>query len=820
MPQIPMNNLNSFVKFFDPKVLKKERELIDSWDYEICNQYGMDCLFVSQKAKFPKIKLSPLINDKSNNKFPLQNDLFFHAYGEISRPEYNEPFATRVYVQFTEDLFAINGFGLNADLNITLIFNKTSFALDGALAMGDVKTVNRHFKFNMEVDPLDKYAIINYKSKHIQFKARFNWKEKQASDLIEGELYEFNIDPENEVKPDILNTFKRRYSASHFIESYKLFFKIDKNEFNRLSGKNKISGTCIANFIVKNPWKAYSQFLNKISPSVGDLVLLHGVDDNIIKLEITEVEAENKTQQGISPLLGSYSFKCTAKPYIADNNASILNDPITAPTDVNAKKLIIQTVMNHDASKITDDISEYEKLYTDEMGFDFTEDDIYGGYDLEFPNGLANPAHVPVHHVPINSNERTSYKWGPKFYEKNVEVKDDDGNIITTYTPDTLYTYLKNLMDKNYTDYLIQRWNMDVISVDYSALDYENELSSHNWFKCLALNVPLWYNTATTAKIIERNGKEISEPITVVTAYTEQERRLQRLLELPSEETKEKFNEFITDNAKFIKITNAAAFSGIPNKYEIPIINSYCFDEYHDLISSKGDVMPIEIPYDDVYELSSFREISVIENDVSCYYLDRIERYIKNPKHKYNVRTDLYDIEQYNIGSNDFEKVVKETTPQYTKWKEINIRKVNGPLVSIYHFENNDNTRLATNGKELFFETTHDDILYRTEISSLELNKEITGKKSSDYEGLSVPLSGKLNWLEANDKGIYFNNAYGQRIKLFGDKELDESKLSQLSFENDFTSQENSFILTFKHSKYYLTVQPTIDGQFSLRLCQ
>jgi hypothetical protein len=812
---IPMNNTNSFVKFFDNKVLKKERELIDSWDYEICNQYGMDCLFVSQKAKFPTIKKSlPLKYPKETSR-PDQNDLFFHAYGEISRPEYNEPFQTRVYVQFTEDLFAINGFGLNQDLTTTLIFNKTSFALDGALAMADNQTINRHFKFNMEVDGKNKYAIVNYNSKNIHFKAKFNW-QKALEKMVEGELAEIDVDPENLVKPDILNTFKRRYSASKFVETCKLFFKCDDKKFNRLTGNYKISGTCIANFVVKNPWKAYSKFLNRITPSVGDLVLLHGIDDNIIKLEIMEIESENKTQQGISPLLGSYSFKCTAKPYIADNNASAMHDPITAPTDINAKKLIIQTVLNHDASKITDHISTYEKLYTDEMGFDFTEDDIYGGYDLEPPNGLSNPPAVPVKHIPINSNERTSYKWN-YFEDKNVEIKDENGKTIATYTPDVLYTYLKNLMDTNYTDYLIEHWGIDVISVDYSALDFNNKLKAHYWYKCMALNVPLWYNTHEISTVTKHNSEQEEYEITVVSAYTEADRRLHCLQTSPS--SQDMFEKFIDDNPEFFAFTNKAAYDGIPTKYEIPIIAPCCYDEYMNLINDKSDEVSIEISSSNVYELSSFLEVSAIRDDIEYFYPDRVERYVKNPKHKYDVITDLYDIEQYNVGSSDFEEVVKTTTPQYKEWKKINIKKVNGPLIEIFRFENNDNTRLATNGKKLFFETTYDNELYRTEISSIELNTEITGEFSKEYKGLSVPLSGKMNWLEADEHGVYFNTAYGTRTKLYGDKKIDEEPFTHLNYENDISSPRDSFILTFKNSKFYFTVQPTEDGPFSLKLC-
>ena len=791
---IPMNKTTSYVKFFDPNVLKKERELIDSWDYEICNQYGMDCWFVSQKAKFPKIRLTTIPNDVAKTQYPLQNDLFFHAYGEISRPEYNEPFLTRVYVQFTEDLFAINGFGLNTDLNTTLIFNKTSFALDGAVAMADNQTINKQFKFSTEIDEHEKFAILNYKSKTLKFRVRFDWKESFAR-MVDGEVFEFANDPDNYVKPDVLATFKRRYSASKFVERSIVRFKCEDNGFNPITGKRKISGTCTANFIVKNPWKPYADYLNRITPSVGDLVLINGVDDNIIKLEISEVEAENKTQQGISPLLGSYSFKCTAKPYIADNNASVLHDPITAPTDINAKKLIIQTVLNHDASKITDNINIYEKLYTDDEGFDFTEDDVYGGYDLEFPNGLNNPPNVPVNHQPIKTNERF-YKWY-EYKNKDIQITVDNKNIV--YTPDDVYTYLKNLFDSNYTDYLIQQYNTD-LSVSYSVFD--KDLKAQGWHECIALNVPLWYN-----EFEKINDKTVS-------AYTEADRRLHQMVYDSS-----LFNSFISANTEFINFTNLAAYDGNSNKYKIPIMQKELSSTYINVLSDKQDMTPIDISCSNVYELSAFHVPSTDTegNPITV----TVERYVQGNLEegfiKYNFRTDLYNIEQYNLGSSEFAKVVKETTPEYKKWKEVNIKKLNkGPLITIYEFESNDNSRLATNGKSLFFETKHDGEIYRSEITSL--NEEIIPEKAKTYNGTTVPLNRKLNWIEANQNGVYFNNAYYKRIKLYGKEEIEENKLSHLNYENDISSPPDSFILTFKHSKFYLTVQPTETGIFSLRL--
>ena len=83
-----------------------------------------------------------------------------------------------------------------------------------------------------------------------------------------------------------------------------------------------------------------------------------------------------------------------------------------------------------------------------------------------------------------------------------------------------------------------------------------------------------------------------------------------------------------------------------------------------------------------------------------------------------------------------------------------------------------------------------------------------------------MPLSGGLNWIEADENGVYFNTAYGTRTRLFGDEKIDEGKLSHLNYKNDISSPRDSFILTFKNSKFYMMVQPTSDGPFSLCLCQ
>ena len=759
------------LQFFNQEQLLAERELIDTWDYEIVNSYGIDCWFVSQKNHFPKIK-----------NFPNQNDIFFHAYGEINRPEYNEPFLTRVFTQFTNDLFAINGFGLNADMTTTLIFNKTSFALDGALALADDQTITKDFNFDINVNPNRPIATIKFSGKNLYFKIAFNWK-KALKDIEKAEVEEFRADPENLVTPDVYATFKRRYSAKDYLKDYSIEIECDSKKLNPISGKYALTGKCRANFTIKNPWKSYNEFQNKITPSVGDIVLLRGVDNKILKLELTEVETENKTAQGINPLLGSYSFHCTAKPYIADNNVSPVQDPITAPTEINANKLIIQTILNHDASETAGNISEYDKWYTDDDGMDFTDDDIYGGYDLEPPTGLKNPPLVPKKETDAKIIEH-SYNWD-KYKDLDIQIKIGDKTI--TYSPDDVYSYIENLLDKNFMDYLMVREKIEDISVDYSMFDNEDELS--DWISCkgwVGKNVDntdnkgyldLWYYA----------NSDLSAD---VSAFTEGDRRIYQL-----KNDESLLNDFISANSGLFEMTNEAPLNGYLTKYGIPFMDKELVATYVDVLNDRIEDFEKEIKY--IYVLSA------VPKYPGPYY--RTE-WVTDPSVD-TLKINLEDTSESDIkasgGSRDL---------------------VKGPLIPIYKFEKANGSRLVTNGSALYYETNKDNALYRIEISSFEDLDDISSYEAQEYNDLVTPMSPRLNWIEADDLGIYFNNAFDGRFYLYGmkDDNIQEGTkirgpMSKLTYQNDIASRPYSRILSFKSSPYKIYVEKDKNGFYQIK---
>lgn len=757
------------LQFFNQEQLIAERELIDTWDYEIVNSYGIDCWFVSQKALFPKIK----------NR-PNQNDIFFHAYGEINRPDYNEPFLTRVFTQFTNDLFAINGFGLNADLTTTLIFNKTSFALDGALALADDQTITKDFEFKIDVDPNRPIAKIKYNGKNLYFKAAFNWK-KALSRLDKAEVEEFRADPENLVTPDIYATFKRRYSARDYLKDYSIEIDCNSKKLNPITGKYSMNGHCRASFTIKNPWKSLNDFQNKITPSVGDIVLLRGVDNKIMKLELTEVESENKTAQGINPLLGSYSFHCTAKPYIADNNVSPVQDPITAPTEVNANKLIIQTILNHDASETAGNISEYDKWYVDENGMDFTDDDIYGGYDLEPPTGLKNPPHVPKKDSSTKFIEH-SYKWD-KYKDLDIQIRIGDKTII--YSPDDVYSYMENLLDKNYMDYLLVREKIEDISVDYSMFDDKDQLV--DWVSCKGWVGKSIENTDNKGylDLWYYSGDDLDD----VSAFTESNRRIYQL-----KNDKSLLDDFISANAGLFDITNEAPLNGNLTQYGIPFIDKELVGTYVDVLNDRIEDFETKIKY--IYVLSA------VPKYPGPYY--RLE-WVQDP-----------NVETININ-------LEDTSGSDIKTSETYRDLVKGPLIPIYKFEKDNESRLVTNGSALYYETKKDDALYRMEISSFDNIDDISSYSAEEYNDLVTPMSPRLNWIEADDMGIYFNNAFDGRFYLYGMKDDNiqegtkiKGPMSKLTYQNDIASRQWSRILSFKSSPYKIYVEKDQNGFYQI----
>ena len=107
------------------------------------------------------------------------------------------------------------------------------------------------------------------------------------------------------------------------------------------------------------------KFIDKIHPEVGDRIILDFPDDaNRECYEITDCFDKQLTQDGISPLLGTYIWKCKARRYINSNDEV----GMTQKDKEMKEKKKFERAIDNEVMKV---ISTYED----------GEDAAYGGYD-------------------------------------------------------------------------------------------------------------------------------------------------------------------------------------------------------------------------------------------------------------------------------------------------------------------------------------------------------------------------------------------------------------------------------------------------------
>lgn len=727
------------LQFFHQRDFKQERAVIDNYTHDIIKSYGMRVGYVTQRKNYP---LFPTINVP-------QNDLFFHAYGDIVKPNYNPPFETGAYIKFSNDIFQFNNFGLSNTFICTMHFNKRDFAFDSAFLLGDNFTVSGTVRGIYPV-PMgsDQGIHLAINDKDVSFEFDFPYIDAKGIVKISNpDIENFRVKINRFINEELYGTFERRYSAAKLFLNNEIRVKYSKalpgsddSSLDSSSGSDSSFGggssssdqeyidiECTYSFIIKNPFKAYNEFCWRLTPSVGDIVLVNTVENRVEKLEITEVFAENKAADGINPLLGEYTWNCIAVPYIPETDVE--PGEITSPTPIDAHKQTLIEMANQAASNMGANTSNYKEIGSGPLGA-LTEDDIYGGYDLAMPPQTLSTSLtiIPTKDIPTENNYRPNI-WKTLDPLQSLEWEID--NVLFSSTLDDLYFKLKNTFDEVITDRICEKYKL--VKLDYRQID-----------------------SKLPEKIVELNAGVY--PFGEF-GFALPDARLQVLVNHP-----EVLDQFLEDNASTLFALNKR----VVNKSIKSIL--FISKEFFDIV---GNAVILD------------REIS---------------RKVKLPGS--GLIVDLYDIEQKNLGSDTYKELVKETHPE--GWKPIGslkpIKKVVGSLVSIYEFGDDANSRLATNGKSLFFETWNlNGQLLRTEIINLRPPMDwSTEIADGQYHGQSISQEYVgWNWLDGDSTGIYFNTMTGERIQIFSqENDIDEDagasdSSSSGSDSSDYSSPDN-----------------------------
>lgn len=124
---------------------------------------------------------------------------------------------------------------------------------------------------------------------------------------------------------DLYRSLKHEIQNDEFLET-KLWMTYVVNEVKTAHGtKNVLSGYVHGSFLFFDT-EMLGKYASMVRPAIGDLIAIDFPNDKSREMyEITDCFDKQLTQDGISPLLHNYIWKCKAKRYV---NAHEENAPV------------------------------------------------------------------------------------------------------------------------------------------------------------------------------------------------------------------------------------------------------------------------------------------------------------------------------------------------------------------------------------------------------------------------------------------------------------------------------------------------------------
>lgn len=391
-----LQSKESELRYMKRKNLEQEARMIGNNMRDIIRSYGTDCIY-------SKLDTSIFENYKANID---QNLILQRAYGYNMDPDYSCSARMISYMEVEQDIFQLNKFGLNPNMDVNFYFDSTDFACALATKCGqyqeykieetefdcEVPEFNDNIRYSYDPETKELVASSYVSSDLFPYKLGLGYAEFYKCDILSGKLSVqingYELDKETTVicdpyeHTDFMTAFpanKDLYkSFSHTIKNDEylqtlifLTYKVSKaTTYNRhtKSKENKyiLHGKIHGGVLFYNIFKL-GKYLEKIHPEVGDLITIDFPDENNPeRYEITDCYDKSLQSDGISPLLHKYIWKCKARRYV--NNADDVPE-----TEYDARlqeKLDFEKTVDEEVTK---------KI----SGYKDNEDAVYGGYELD-----------------------------------------------------------------------------------------------------------------------------------------------------------------------------------------------------------------------------------------------------------------------------------------------------------------------------------------------------------------------------------------------------------------------------------------------------
>lgn len=114
------------LRYIKRENLEQEARIIGNYYRDLIRSYGVDCIYC-------KLDTSEFENFK---KVIDQNTILKQAYGYNISPDYSLSAHTLTYMEVENDIFQLNKFGLNPNIDVNFYFESTDFACALATKLG------------------------------------------------------------------------------------------------------------------------------------------------------------------------------------------------------------------------------------------------------------------------------------------------------------------------------------------------------------------------------------------------------------------------------------------------------------------------------------------------------------------------------------------------------------------------------------------------------------------------------------------------------------------------------------------------------------
>tara|TARA_A100001011_G_scaffold397655_1_gene499384 strand:+ start:158 stop:1840 length:1683 start_codon:yes stop_codon:yes gene_type:complete len=465
------------VRYLRGQSLDQEQTLFANYYKDLIENFGIESTYFRHDTKFPNSL------DTTPSGLGVENLI----YGENTDPNYFLSGGMDIYIEVENDVFEMSKYGITPNENITIYFSVGEFNSKFASRLGNVTTLTKRNTFTKTISSTEASGFQQTLTVPFTVSGDFTGSSFLSSNGVlsgnaEISMLSLNASAFTETVSTINfpagdyqnNSYITRppgsFPSSTILSPATLSlntsagYKLAINPYIKQSGYySAVSGdvdfvgtgagtlsftrqsqlgnytTAASTISITGDMnvsvdyyntQSSSVYENAITPQVGDFFRMDFFDDNHEEFEITNVYYDQLISDGISPLLGTYIWKCQAVRRIPSH------ETVSGVTNNEEKVSDLEEIQNLESyalENIADTINEYSG-----------EDDVYGGYENSnspFVNELTPSATQ-------SAGKIFTFDQGPSYlYTDSINLFFKDKNSSVTNITDIPGSSVANVPD-------------------------------------------------------------------------------------------------------------------------------------------------------------------------------------------------------------------------------------------------------------------------------------------------------------------------------------------------------------------------------------